>query len=338
MSISYLNPHPYCVMDLEASSDPFQASSDFYITALTAAGSALVAGGFRGEFAIQDLMSEFGTEPVTGYISDHPHAITNHIHSCNSRTSGYPLAAFCSNDRYLRTLDVNTARILSNTAYDDVMKCAATSPNGRLRVLAGDFEGALIVDADSGRILEHTNGGSRGHGFACAWADNDIHVATAGQDCQVLVWDARNWAAPLATIATENTYPSSLRFSPLGGGSPVLIVAEAADAVSVVDARTYASEQTISFFGDVAGTAISADGSQLIVAAGDRHLGGILTFRRHDFGVSDVDRYGGGRSRRRISSQRSDWLQERELEFHPRVRLNAKARRRRGLRLDDMFI
>jgi WD40 repeat protein len=334
MSISLLNPQPYCVMDLDMSSDPFHVASDFHITALAAAGSALIAGGFHGEFAVQDLMSEYGTEPVTGRVSNHPHAITNHIHTFHSRINGSLLAAFCSNDKYLRTLDINTSRILSNIPYDDVMNCSATSPNGRLRALVGDFEGALIVDADSGRILEQANGGSRGHGFACAWADNDIHVATAGQDCQVLVWDARNWAAPLAVIATENTYATSLQFSPVGGGSPALIIAEAADAVSVVDALTYASKQTIDLFGDVAGTAISADGSQLTIAAGDRHLGGLMTFQRRDFGAADTIGSGSRRSRRRISSQRSDWLQECELETHPRVRLHAKARRRRGLDLE----
>ncbi|KIW04045.1 hypothetical protein, variant 1 [Verruconis gallopava] len=320
MSFGSSNPLPTCVMDLSPSSDPFQATSDFHVTSLAAAGSALIAGGFRGEFAVQNLLSEFGTEPVIGFVSYDRHAITNHIHSFNSRSNGNPLAAFCSNDRHIRTLDVLSGRIVSSVPYDDVVNCSATSPNGRLRVLVGDFDGALIADADQGRILEHARGGSSGHGFACAWADNDIHVATAGQDCQVVVWDARNWSRPLAAIATENAHPTSLQFSPLGGGSPVLVVAESADVVNVVDARTYATKQVIEFFGDVAGTAISADGSQLIVANGDRHLGGVMTFLRHDFGVEFNDQAVGGSSRRRVSSQRSDWLQE-----------------RRGLRLDDML-
>jgi hypothetical protein len=344
MSIGSSIARPVCIMDLDTSSNPSTDASDFHITALAATGTTLIVGGFRGQFAIQDLLSDFGTEPTTGYVSNRVNAITNHIHGIHNRTNGYPSAVFCSNDHYLRTLDIHTTRIVSSVTYDDVVNCAATSPNGRLRVLSGDFDGALITDADSGRVLEHVHGGSSGHGFACAWADNDIHVATAGQDCQVLLWDARNWSSPLTSIATENTYPTSLRFSPVGGGSPVLIVAEAADTVSIVNAMSYATKQTIDLFGDIAGTAISSDGSQLIIANGDKYLGGLLTFHRHDFGTSEElndgvysSRSGGGTGRRMSPQQRSDWLPECELESHPRVRLDAKARRRRGLRLDDIL-
>ena len=329
---------PLCVMDLDNSSHANAQISDFHITSLVAAGTTLIAGGFRGQYAVQDLLSNVGTLPTVGYVSHHPHAITNHIHSTNNRASGRPMAVFCSNDRYVRTLDIETNHIISSIMYEDVMNCAATSPNGRLRVLAGDFEGALISDADSGRVLENVRGPSRGHGFACAWADDDITVATAGQDCQVLVWDARNWSVPLAAIATEHTYATSLRFSPLGGGSPLLIIAEAADTVSVVDATTYATKQNIEFFGDVAGTALSADGTQLTVANGDRHLGGLMTFARREFdGHDGAHAFYGGQRERLPSHQRSDWLPECELEFHPRVRIDAKSRRRRGLRFDDML-
>ena len=338
MSIGPSTSQPMCVMDLDCSSNPDTLASDFHITSLASAGTTLIAGGFKGQYAVQNLYSEIGTLPTVGYVSHQPHAITNHIHSMNTRASGRPTAVFCSNDRHLRTLDLTTNRIISTIQYNDVMNCAATSPNGRLRVLAGDFEGALITDADSGRILQDVRGGSRGHGFACAWADDDITVATAGQDCQVLVWDARNWSLPLAAIATENAYLTSLQFSPVGGGAPVLIAAECADAVNVINARTYATKQTIEFFGDVAGTAISADGSQLTIANGDRHLGGLMTFDRCDFeGVEGMDGYSVDQRGRFSSQQRLDWLPDCELDFHPRVRIDAKARRRRGLRLGEML-
>lgn len=343
MSVGPSTLAPTCVMDLH-SPNVGSSVTDFHITALANCGTTLVAGSFRGQFAIQNLLSEYGTEPVTGYISHHPNAMTNHIHGFNSRSNGCPLAVICSNDRYIRTLDLNTCSVASSALYDDVINCAAEAPNGRLRMVVGDFEGAMITDADSGRVLEHANGSSRGHGFACAWADNDIHCATAGQDCQVLVWDARNWSAPLSTIATENTYATSLRFSPVGGGSPLLIIAEAADTVSVVDARNFASKQNIDFFGDIAGMAISADGSQLFIGNGDRTFGGLMTFNRRDFGHADGgygdyhrNSYHSGASRSIQSQQRSDWLPECELRSHPRVRMDAKARRRRGLRLDDII-
>lgn len=321
-----------CIMDLSNSITSPHAVVDFRITSLAATRNTVIAGGFRGEFALQNLTAEYGTEPTVGYVSNDPLAIANHIHTAYSRSNGDAQAVLCSNNHEVSTLDCRSGSIIARTRYPEVMNCAATAPNGRLRVLTGDLHGALIVDADSGRVLESIDGGSRGHGFACAWADNDIHVATAGQDCQVLVWDARNWSIPLAAIATGSTHTTSLRFSPIGGGSPVLVSAQAADAVHIIDARDYTSKQTIDFFGDVAGTAISADGSQLIIANGDRHLGGLMTFGRQDYGsiVASAERRG--------LSRRSDWLPECELRHHPRVRLDAKTRRRRELDLNDMFI
>jgi WD40 repeat protein len=300
----------------------------------------IIAGGYRGEYALRDLYSEYGTDPIKGNVSNDRSAMTNHIHTFTSRTSGYPQAVFCSNDKYVRSLDCQTNSFVNIMSYDTVCNCAATSPNGRLRLLVGDFEGSVIADVDSGRTLEHL-GGHNAHGFACAWADDDIHVATAAQDCHILVWDARNWRQPLADIACEGTYATSLSFSPVGSGKRLLIAAEAADAVNIIDAETYDSKQVLDFFGDIAGTTLSADGSELFVSNSDREFGGLMSFQRTshgNFGHGDdsygmnaraSDRYG----RRNVY----DWLPEYELDYDSRVRLSAKARRRRGLALHEMF-
>ncbi|KAF2432932.1 WD40 repeat-like protein, partial [Tothia fuscella] len=273
-----------CVMDL---TDPWTSSSiqagEFRVTALASAADILVAGGYRGEYALQNLRSEYGTSPVKGFATHNRAAITNHLHTSTTRTNGSPQAIFCSNDKQVRVLDCFTDTFVNEVQYEDYVNCAATSPNGRLRLLVGDFEGSMIVDADSGRLLKHLDGHIN-NAFACAWADDDIHVATAAEDCHILVWDARNWSKPLGDIANETSHTTSLHFSPLGSGKRLLIAAESADIVNVIDANTYSSKQVLPFFGDIAGVSISVDGSQLLVANGDRKFGGLITYQRDDYG------------------------------------------------------
>lgn len=330
-----------CVMDLSDPSVFSARAGDFRITSLAGADNLLIAGGYRGEYALQDLNSEHGASPIKGRVSySQQSAFTNHVHTFTNRTTSKPQAVFCSNDKHIRVLDCTTNTFVSQVLYPEIVNCAATSPNGRLRLLVGDFAGADIVDADSGRSLKQL-GGHNDDAFACAWADDDIHVATAAQDGSVLVWDARNWNQPLADIACEMTYATSLRFSPVGGGTQVLIAAEATDVVNVIDAITWDRKQVLDSMGDIAGTSFSADGSQLLVANGDRKFGGLISYERNggydrgddedskDFGVSSPVRSG--------RDDTSQWLPEYELDFHPRVRLSAKARSRRGLGLGDYF-
>ncbi|QDS67794.1 hypothetical protein FKW77_006724 [Venturia effusa] len=336
--------HASCAMDLGDTHASSMQSAGMRITALSSAENTLIAGGYRGEYALQDLCSEYGTGPTKGRISHDASAIANHIHTFRNRISGFPQAVFCSNDSYVRVLDCCTNRFMTHVQYENVINCAATSPNGRLRVLVGDFDGAAIVDADSGRSLRQLEG-HNAHGFAAAWADDDIHVATAAQDCHVLVWDARNWSLPLADIACEGTYATSLRFSPVGGGKRVLLAAEAADVVNIIDADTYDRKQVVNFFGDVAGITMSSDGSEFYIANSDRHFGGLMSFQRLRYGGDDFGEHNGNSRRgsdgRRLDHMRSeqhDWLPEHDLEYHSGVRLSAKARRRRGLGLHNVFV
>ncbi|KAE9964276.1 hypothetical protein BLS_008503 [Venturia inaequalis] len=338
------SPYASCAMNLGDAHASSMQSSGMRITALASAENALIAGGYRGEYALQNLYSEYGTGPIKGRVSGDTSAIANHIHTFRSRITGYPQAVFCSNDSHIRILDCCTNRFTDHVRYDKIVNCAATSPNGRLRVLVGDFEGAMIVDADSGRSLRQLDG-HNAHGFAATWADDDIHVATAAQDCHILVWDARNWSLPLADIACEGTYATSLQFSPVGGGKRVLLAAEAADIVNIIDADTYDRKQVVNFFGDVAGMTMSSDGSEFYVANSDRHFGGLMTFKRLGYGGNDFEEHvdvsirGGGGSRRHHGrSEQHDWLPEHDLEYNSRVRLSAKARRRRGLGLHDVFV
>ncbi|KAF2088356.1 YVTN repeat-like/Quino protein amine dehydrogenase, partial [Saccharata proteae CBS 121410] len=256
-------------------------SAPFDITSMTARDDILIAGGFRGEYALIDLSSPSTTKPHQGFVSHNYNAITNHIHLFPSRTSPHsaPLAAFSSNDASFRLLDTATQTFLRTTTYPAATNCTATSPDSRLRCVVGDFQDVLITDADTGRPFEAIPAHSD-HAFACAWADDGILVATGAQDGNVVIHDARRWGRPLATLTSSMACPRSLHWSPVGGGKRVLVVAEADDIVRVVDARGWEKQQCLELFGTVAGVAVGQDGERIWVANADRRFGGIAEFER----------------------------------------------------------
>ena len=255
--------------------------------------SVLVTGGFEGEYSLLNLNSHSGQHPVEGFVTDAMDGITTHIHTPSARRSGALMAAFCSNDRKLRLLDVGTNSWVSTFEYSDHLNCAATSPDGRLRVVVGDTNETFITDAERGTSL-FTTRQHNDDAFACAWADDGWHVATGAQDGKVVIYDARNWRAPVAKLDCEMGCARSLHFTRAGNGSgsPALVVAEADDIVSVHDTRDWAVKQTMDFFGAVAGIAVLDGGRELVVANGDATVGGLMVFERNDDSFSQMENNG----------------------------------------------
>ncbi|KAF2146850.1 uncharacterized protein K452DRAFT_218739 [Aplosporella prunicola CBS 121167] len=340
-----------CVMDLTKSSFDSLHSAAFDVTSMAASDDILIAGGFYGEYALIDLQSEYGTKPTQGFITHRVNGITNHVHTFNSRSSGNPMAVFSSNDKCLRILDCHTNTFISDFGYEEAINCSATSPNGRMRMLVGDFQETLITDAETGRPFERL-GGHTEDAFACAWADDGIHLATGAQDSQVVIYDARWWRAPLAILASSMACPRSLHFSPVGGGRRVLLAAEADDVVSVIDAQNFDRCQTLNFFGTVSGVSFLPDGSSFYVANSDGKFGGIMEFERAGhgelFGHSNTGASAAqgrwndaGKRRAWVGADAEgphEWADESVLESDARVRLTAKARKLRGLDLDDLVV
>src|SRR5690242_6840546 len=167
---------------------------DGSITTIATLNDVLIAGAFEGEYAISNLSSTADTPCTFGRTSDFAvdtkSKIVNHLHPFESRTTYHPQGVLCSNDYRLRILDCATNTFTHNFQYSAAVNCSATSPNGRMRVVVGDFQETLITNAETGRPFEtlktHTD-----DAFACAWADDGIHVATAAQDSTIVVWDAR---------------------------------------------------------------------------------------------------------------------------------------------------
>ncbi|THZ76579.1 WD40 repeat-like protein [Aureobasidium pullulans] len=273
-----------------ASTNPNQAG-DTHITTIAVSpatdfdgyysDAVLVTGGLEGEYSVLNLNSTLGDRPIEGFVTVAEQKETTHVHVLSHRRTGALGAAFCSNDSKVRLLDIDTNSWSGVFEYENQINCAATSPDGRLRMIVGDTCETLITDAERGDVLFRTRQHT-GYGFACAWAADGWHVATGSEDGKVVVYDARRWDNPLAALACEMSCARSLHFTTSNRGGASLVVAESDDIVSVYDAMNWHDKQTIDFFGSVVGAVSVDDGQELIIANGDETVGGLMVFeRRH---------------------------------------------------------
>ena len=249
------------------------------IHTLTAGNGVLVAGSFEGVYAMKSLSADYQSAPVISEIASGNDVSTNHIHTYPDRQSGQPRVVFDSNDRSVRILDCTTSHWVACHKYSYQVNCSVTSPDGRLRLLNGDDCEPIVANAETGETLAKLPG-HQDFGFACDWAADGITMATGHQDGLVKVWDARKLNQSIRTIAMEQAGCRSLQFSPLGSGKRVLVLAEPADFVHIVDAQTFESKQTIDFFGEISGISMPPDGSKLYIANADSRYGGLLEFTR----------------------------------------------------------
>ena len=307
------------------------------ISTLDTAHDVLVAGGFCGEYAVMNLNTHKDTKHTEGLITEEINAITNHVQVHQLRHSSSPVAAFSSNDTGFRVLDINTNKFIQEHRYDYAMNCSAISPDQRLRVCVGDTKDVMICNSDTGEVLQRLEG-HQDYGFACDWADDGWTVATGNQDMQVKIWDARKWknssgaSRPITTIQSQMAGVRKLKFSPVGSGKKVLVAAEPADVISVIDAQTFTSKQTLSFFGEIGGVDFTNDGQDLFVANSDNMRGGIIQYERcgpADEGLhqlkSDLQNQQNNRSRS------YDWISdEDDVVAHPKARRTAAYRQRKA--------
>ena len=267
-----------CAMDLTKPTDKASPRLE-KLTTLAASDGVLVAGGLEGVYAIKSLSTTFETKPITGVITDDHDGSTNHVQTILDRRSGLPQAVFDSNDNTIRILDCLTDKFVHTHHFTFKVNCSDTSPDGRLRLLVGDACHPIVADAETGeklaRLPDHED-----FGFSCAWAPDGITMATGHQDGLVQVWDARKLTKSIQTLPMEMGGCRAMAFSPAGSGRRVLVLAEPADFVHVVDAQSFQSKQEIEFFGEIAGISMPPDGSRLYIANCDPKFGGIMEFDR----------------------------------------------------------
>ncbi|KAK0703789.1 WD40-repeat-containing domain protein [Lasiosphaeria miniovina] len=322
------------------------------VTAMAAEHGVLVAGTFGGEYLLRHIDSGEPEETACqeGIITKNSSGITNHLQVHQARTSSAPVAAFASNDMLFRVLDITTEKWLSQSAFDFPLNCTALSPDRRLRVMVGDHYNVFIAAAESTlpagnpEILQELSS-HRDFGFACAWADDGWTVATGFQDKAIKIWDARRWtdssgyATPVCTLRADMAGVRSLRFSPVGSGKRVLVAAEEADFVNIIDAQSFRSKQTVDIFGEIGGISFTNDGQDLAVLCCDRTRGGLVQLERCGAGQEtswnlDEDSFS-ARDYRWCRGASFDWQPSYfTREKHTKVTLSR--RRRRGAALDTL--
>ncbi|KAI8966054.1 YVTN repeat-like/Quino protein amine dehydrogenase [Daldinia sp. FL1419] len=294
----------------------FDSQTGTHISTLTANEDILVAGGFYGTYRYRYLNSSRDLETHEGVLTSHNSGITNHVQIHSSRHSSTPLAAFASNDFGFRIVDLSENRVISENMYESAMNCSALSPDMRLRVIVGDDQNVLITDAETGDILQSLEG-HKDFGFACDWAPDGWTVATGNQDRSIRIWDARKWknshgeSTAVAVVRTEMAGARSLRFSPLGSGKRILVAAEEADFINLIDAQTFNTRQTIDIFGELGGVAFTNHGQDLIALSCDLSRGGIMRLERCDAGAEDNFSYSSRKYREPGSWWRTpgyDWM------------------------------
>lgn len=314
-------------------------ATDSSITTIATLGDVLIAGAFEGEYAITDLSSAYGTPytfgRTTDFAVDTKSRIVNHMHLFGSRRTYSPQAVLCSNDHRLRILDCVTNTFTHCFHYPAAVNCAATSPDGRMRVVVGDFQETLITNAETGQPFETLNSHTD-DAFACAWADDGIHVATAAQDSTIVVWDARYWERPLTVMTSELSIPRSLRFSPIGSGPRVLVSAEADDYVSVINAQTFESKQVFDFFGPIGGVTFTPDGQSLFIANAERRFGGIIELDRTGWAEKTTKRRSWDNPA--WDDVMTDWAYDSALNHHERVAAGDVSRQRRHVDLSQLVV
>lgn len=303
----------------------FSDAPSSQISTVAAGHGVLVAGGFGGEYILRNLDLDEPEDMACheGVITASTSGITNHITVHQARTSSAPRAAFASNDNCFRLLDVTTETWLAQEALDFAPNCTAVSPDGRLRVMVGDSLDVIITAAESRfssgepEILQRLSG-HRDYGFACDWADDGWTIATGFQDKTVQIWDARRFtdsrghAVPVCTLRSEMAGTRSLRFSPIGSGKRVLVAAEEADFINIIDAQTFRSKQTVDVFGELGGVSFTNGGQDLMALCCDRTRGGILHLERCGEGREfswnlDEDEFGHGTRHQRRRGSTYDW-------------------------------
>ena len=252
------------------------------IACMSASHGLLLAGGlYEGNYAMKSLTNTGTDAGVRGSINQAVFGAAgiNHIHTFLHRRSGLPHAVFCANDCTIRVVDCNTQQRIYDQTWPAPVNCSTTSPDGRLRIHVSDDPWPVVSDAETGRVIARLFG-HKDHGFACDWSPDGITMATGHEDGIVHIWDARKMKHAVHSLPAEMCGIRSLKFSPLGAGHPVLVMAEPVDFVSIVDARTFRSKQDIEFYGEISGITMPPDGGSLFIGNADPKRGGIMEFGR----------------------------------------------------------
>ena len=269
------------------------AANDDLVSTLDARYGVLMCGLFNGDYIVKPLDSTVNSDSRRCHVSADRNGITNHVKLYQSRHSSSPMAAIASNDNALRLYDVASHTLVRETYYPFALNGTALSPDKRQRAIVGDDFQLLITEEETGRVLQRLPG-HRDYIFSCDWSDNGYHIASGSQDMAIQIWDARRFTdssgrcTPLTMMKTELAGARTLRFSPNGSGTPVLVAAEEADYINIIETRKLRYRQKLDVFSEIAGVDFADEGRDLNILCADPHRGGLLQLQRCGRGAAGV--------------------------------------------------
>lgn len=154
----------------------------------------------------------------------------------------------------------------------------STSPVHNLLCLAGDSTKIDVLDQRSGSCVFELEGHTD-YAFSSSWHPEGLLLATGNQDCTTKLWDIRRPGAAVQTIPSSLAAVRGCSFHTNG----TLVLSEAADYVHILsqDNAYAAPQQTIEFFGENAGAALSPNATSLYIGIADGSYGCIQEHRVH---------------------------------------------------------
>ena len=192
------------------------------------------------------------------------------------------------NDCFSRTYDLETMRPLREIRKEVPVNYSVASPDGKQVLLCGDAHHSWMHDLSSGEGVA-TLGGHQDDIFSGSFHPERPLVATASQDHTVRVFDLRRSDKSLYAFGSVMSPMRSVAFGRTG---EVLVMAEQADAVHIVDLLTCGGgdapvKQVIDVFGEISGIALSPDDSSLFIGITDYVYGGLMEWQRAPSNVVD---------------------------------------------------
>ncbi|KAK9465519.1 WD40-repeat-containing domain protein [Lipomyces arxii] len=250
------------------------------ITAIDGNRDVVIAGGFYGRYFYKNLATGLDQTTPSGIGLVSPTAThnnnTNHVSVIGTK------ALFSCNDSTVRTLDLNTNKMVQCVELPFAVNCSATSPDSTLRVVVGDAKEARVISASRGEKVMSLYG-HQDYSFACAWSPDGHTVVTGNQDMTCRVYDVRRSDRAVHVIGAQLDSVRSVKFDSTGRQ---LLMAETVDYVSVVETGMYTRGQVLEFWGGVSGAGFCAESEyedeSLWVGVYDQLVGGMMHFERRN--------------------------------------------------------
>eukprot|EP00127_Corallochytrium_limacisporum_P006013 Clim_evm2s216 gene=Clim_evmTU2s216 len=200
---------------------------------------------------------------------DQHEAVHDSSHEMSPSESLPAFILVSNNDRTVKVVGLPSNEHLTSVHLPCPVNYAAMSPDGRSMVTVGDDKSAVLFDVRnnvSGNGALNGSGGTLGGslqfsqtmeftacqdtGFSCCWDNTGVHIAIAGQDGHLTVFDVRKLDKPMVNLASKQ-FPGvkgavrSVKYSPKGSAMDLLAFSEHTTYIHLLDARTYSEEQII---------------------------------------------------------------------------------------------